>query len=438
LKREEFRIHYHPDSGNMLAFQHIVAESAPGDSLEEREALATAIQWLNENGVDTSNYTIRTIEQEAQPNRLDWAITLEGKDAFWASMDEGKPLINIRILGSEVGLFRKAYKLPEDWTRSRTAQTLGSTVHNIGRIALLVIFGIAGIVLLITKIRQIDSFRWKPSVIFGSIVAVLVLLMGLNRLNVVFAEYPTTIPWNQYTLIISVSLLVGALGFGGIVLLGTALTKAYYPGSLLAWRAPERYIFARDALFTTAIAVIGFAGIEHVQTWLQLQFPELAIFSFSGLPQMIDKKIPAFSAIGSAFTRGILFAIGMALFTVIWKDYLKYPVFQSITGILILLVLVPPNTLTTQEWILQIGVTALPILWFGFIWLFLIRDNYLSYIFIPVGIFGLNYGVTLYSQNGQMYIIHGIIVFAVFAILLFWTLADAFRHRDREQFMTVE
>jgi hypothetical protein len=328
-------------------------------------------------------------------------------------------------------MFIRDYNLPEEWTRTRTAQTLGSTVHNFGRIAILILFGIAGVVLLIIKMREVDSFRWKPALIIGMIVAFVAIAMGVNRIEQVLSQYMTTMPWSQFQLVIGISLLVSGLGIGGITVLGTALSRLYYPGSLIAWKAPERYIFARDTLLTAVITIVGFAGILHLQTWIQLQFPELAIFSLDNTPSVMDSAIPAFGAIGSAFTRGLIFAVSLGLFTVLWNRYLDNPALKILTIILILLVMVPPRTLTTDEWLLQAGVTLLPLIWGGFIWLFFMRDNFLSYPIIPMGLLGLQYGIQLYSQNGEMYIIHGIVVLAVFALLWFWTLADAVKHRDQ-------
>lgn len=430
LETEEYRVHFHPNTGEILAFQHILPESAPGDSLTESEARSLAIKYLIENEVDTSLFTVQSIEQRARPNRLDWNITLEGKDSFWATIDESRPIINMMVSGSDLGMFIRDYKLPEEWTRSRTAQTLGSTVHNFGRIAILILFGIAGVVLLIIKMREVETFRWKPTLIIGLIVALVTIAMGINRIEQVLSQYMTTMPWNQFQLVIGISLLISGIGIGGVAVLGTALSRLYYPGSLIAWKAPERYIFARDTLFTAIIAIVGFAGILHLQIWIQLQFPELAIFALDNTPSVMDSAIPAFGAIGSAFTRGLIFAVSLGLFTVLWNRYLDNPALKILTIILILLVMVPPRTLTTDEWLLQAGITLLPLLWSGFIWLFFMRDNFLSYPIIPMGLLGLQYGIQLYNQNGEMYIIQGIIVLAVFALLWFWTLADAVKHRD--------
>lgn len=432
LEKKEYRLRYHPVTGEMLAFQHILPESAPGDSLNEDGAKKLALNYLKHQ-VDTSLYSMKSVEQKARPNRLDYDLTFEGKENFWANIGEGKPLLEMTVQGGEVGKFVRDYKLPEEWLRTRTAQTLGRTVHNIGRIVILILFAISGIVLLIVKFRQVDSFDWRPTIIIGAIVAVFTILMQLNQWDALVSQYTTTMPWTQFQIVLVVSLIVGALFLGGLILLGTALARLYYPGSLLAWKAPERYIFARDSLLTVLITVLGFIGIMQIQTWLRLQFPGIALFSTDVVPTAVDSFVPAFGSLASAFTRGLMYAVGLGLFTIIWNKYFNHTLLRALLVLLILMALVPPRSLTWAEWGLQTALTALPLLWAGVIWWYYMRDNYLSYPMLPIYLLGLAMGAELYSQNGSTYIIHGIIVFGVFAILWFWTFADALHHRDDAQ-----
>jgi len=435
LKKEEFRVHYHPDTGEILAFQHLIPESAPGDSLRQKAAVNLAQSWLASHHIDTTNYVLKDVEQTARPHRLDYDLTFEAIPSFWGSVDEGRPQFQMTIQGSEVATFVHEYKLPEDWLRTRTAQTLGRTVQNIGRILLFVIFGVVGIVLLVIKLRQEDSFSWRPSLWIGVIVGVLMILLGFNRWDSILANYTTTIPWGQFNIIMYVSLIVIGLAFGGIVLLGTALSRLYYPGSLLAWKAPERYVFARDSLLTILIALMGFVGIGYLQTWIRLQFPNIALFSANTAYVGLDEIVPVFSAIGGAFTQGLLVAVALGLLTLLWQRYLNQPVLRILLIVLILFAIAPPRTLTWAEWFLQIGITILPLLWALLIWLVYMQGNYLSFLMLPIYLIGLRDGAALYGQNNSAFIIHGIIVFAIFTLLWFWTLTDALRHRGESQEM---
>lgn len=428
LKKQEYRIHFQPETGEMLAFQRMIPESAPGDSLTDDQAVAIAHRWLRSHQIDALNYALKSVEQMARPNRLDYDLTFEAKKNFWASINEGRPQYLMTVQGNQVATFLRDYKLPEEWLRTRTARTLGRTVQNIGRILVFILFGITGIVLLIIKLRQTDSFSWRPSLWTGGIIFILMLLLGFNRWDSILANYTTTIPWSQFNIVIYVSLIVSGLAFGGIVLLGSALARLYYPGSLLAWKAPERYIFARDSLFTVLIALIGFLGIGYLQSWLRLQFPQIALFPMNPGFGSLDSIVPAFGAIGNAFTRGVIIAVSLGLFTLLWQKYLNHPLLRVLIIALVLMVIVPPRTLTWSEWLLQAGIAFLPLLWALFIWMYYMQRNYLAYLMVPIYLLGLKTGAILYNQNSTTFIIHGIIVFAVFTILWFWTLTDALRH----------
>jgi len=430
LQTRTYTVRYNPDTGELISFSETLPETAPGDSISQQAAIQLATSYLHSSGIDTINYFLRSIDQVSRPNRLDYNITFEGNPAYWASIGDGKPLMNLEVHGDVIGSFNRSYHLPEEWVRTRTAQTLGRTFQNIGRIVVLILFGIAGIVLLIQRLRQEDSFSWKLPLIAGAIIFTISMLLAVNRWNLVLSNYITTIPWGQYQIIIVISLIIGALGTGGLVLLGTALNKLYYPGSLIAWKAPERYVFSKDILILVPLTLLGFYGISHLQTWIRLQFPELAIFPVSLLPGNIDTFVPALSVVGSSLVQGVIAAIGLGLFAILWKEYFRHWTLKLLVVFLVILTIVPPNTLTTEEWLLQAAVSALPLLWFGFIWLFFLRNNYLGYLMIPVGLFGMTGGLDLYNQNSQTFIIQGIIILFIFAILWFWTLTDAFRHRD--------
>jgi len=429
LQKEEYRVHYHPETGERLAFQHMLPEEAPGDSLAQSAAVALTGEWLTENGFDISMYSPTTIEQQARPHRLDYEIIWEGTPEHWASIGEGKPQMRMEVLGGEVGKVLPDYKLPEEWTRTRTAQTLGRTVHSFGRIAILVLFGIVGIILLIRKYREVDAFSWKPSVWIGFAVALIAILLNLNQIDTVLATYSTTMPFNQYRLMILISVLISGLALGGVALLGTALNRLYFPGVLRVWKSPERYSYARDSVVTVLIALVGFIGIQHLQTWIRLQFPEFALFPMNELSSSVDTVVPGFAILGSAVLRGILFAVGFGLFAILWKRYLIHPALRILTLLLVLFIFVPPRTLTWGEWALQAGTTAIPLLWAGLIWVVYVRDNYLSYVLLPIYYLAFMQGINLYGQGGNTYIIHGLVVLAVLVVFWFWNLADALRHR---------
>lgn len=429
LQKEEYRIHYHPETAEVLAFQHILPEDAPGDSLSDSEALDLSAGYLLQMGVDTSLYLPKTVEQQSRPNRLDYRIVWEADSLHWASVREGKPQIQMEVLGGTVGKALWDYKLPEEWTRSRTAQTLGRTVHNYGRILVIALFGIVGLVLLVVQYRREDGFAWRPSVWIGAVFFLVSLLLSLNRFDTLLASYTTTIPFTQYQLMVLISLLISSLGVGGVVLLGTSLNRLYFPGILQSWRVPDRYLFARDSVVTILIALSGYVGIRQIQTWIKLRFPEYALFSTGDVSSAIDAMVPGFAVFGSAIIQGVIIAVGLGLFAIIWKRYFDHPVIRIFALILILFIFVPPRTLTWEEWGLQAVVTALPLLWGAFVWVVFVRDNYLSYVLIPVYAIIITQGANLYTQGGNTYIIHGLVVLGI--SVLFWLLlfADAIRHK---------
>ncbi len=139
--------------------------------------------------------------------------------------------------------------------------------------------------------------------------------------------------------------------------------------------------------------------------------------------------MPGFAVLGSAVVQGVLMAIGLGLFAILWKRHLDHPLLKVLTLLLVLFVLVPPRTLTWGEWALQAAVTALPLLWTGIVWVVFVRDNYLSYLLLPVYSIAILQGFNLYTQGGTPYIIHGLAVLGI--SVLFWLVlfADAIRHQ---------
>jgi membrane protease YdiL (CAAX protease family) len=259
-QREEFRVWLSPDTGRLVGFDHIMAEDAPGKSLDVDAARALAEAFLRER----VTWTAKAVEAQSEdkPKRRDHSFTFE-REGF--SVKEGRVRASVVVRGGRVEGYQEFLKVPEQWQRDfaalRSKNQLYSQIAQAFYIAL--ILGAA--ITLIAALRRGDLI-WRPAVLFSSVVAGLNILAEWNNLPFSLNALPTTTPIGEALLMI----LLQSAGAGAGVFIYVIFAAA--PG-LVAYRdlLPSKLnltaAFSRRALetrefFRAAVAGLGFAGFH--------------------------------------------------------------------------------------------------------------------------------------------------------------------------------
>ena len=123
LQNEQFHVHVSP-GGQIVGYEHLVEESAPGARLDRDAALARATDFLRDTlHLPMDNYTFLPEEasSEARPARTDWSFTWE-RTGF--RVQDAPYRLRVELEGDRIGGYEEFLKVPEAWNRDFAAAAL--------------------------------------------------------------------------------------------------------------------------------------------------------------------------------------------------------------------------------------------------------------------------------------------------------------------------
>ena len=208
LDKEEVAVSVTPE-GEVAAFSHVVAEEAPGASLEEAEARGLASAFLAKAfSVQPDRVTFIESHREDRPARRDWTFTFER--AGWTAASATYRL-QIEVHGDEVASYREFLKIPDAWTQSY--QRLRSANETT---ALVAVFGIvltlvAAVIVILREARR-GNVKWRLVLGLTAVSFVLFFALALNNLPIATYSFETTESWGGFL----ASELLSALGGAGM------------------------------------------------------------------------------------------------------------------------------------------------------------------------------------------------------------------------------
>lgn len=322
-EKEEYRIILKPDGG-LHSIHHEMEESAEGANLTKEEAQARAEAWLrDEKKIDLAQWKLVTSESKKETKRIDHTLTWE-EIAPLASLpgaggnSEGDNAAHVRmesrVKGDEVSGYRVFVKIPEEWERRQTEETLPRILHFV---YLLAFFGVVVVTVLVVFFKNLKQVtvpwrrlaRWALWAPLAAVVS-----YAVSYPKQIALVYQTEWPWNFLLSILLISQFFGvALAYSGVILLlGLGwffLARAFGEERLPSWRGmPATYY--RDALLlalggTGALLLLGRASALVSRAW-PTDAPALGAQS----PQTFDTLLPAAFLVSGAVTWP-LFAVGL-------------------------------------------------------------------------------------------------------------------------------
>jgi hypothetical protein len=221
--KEEERVSVSP-LGDLVSWDSVRKEDAPGAKLSQEEARALADRFLDGRGLPASARTPIEATPAARPNRTDWTFVDERKGF---TMGEATVRYTTMVVGGEVGAYREFVHVPEEWERGY--ERLRSKNEAAGAAATVGLFLtiIAMIAVLVTKITRKDV-RWPLVAAFGATGFVLALLSSLNELPLRFFLYDTASPLESHVARELVLAFFSALGTAAFVALVIAAAEPIY------------------------------------------------------------------------------------------------------------------------------------------------------------------------------------------------------------------
>ncbi len=262
IKQEE-RVTLSP-LGDLVGFESVQKEDAPGARLTEAEARAIALRFLASRGLPESALEPIASFPSTRPKRTDWSFVDEKAGVRFA----GATIRNATtVSGDRVTAFSEYLHVPEAW--SREYERLRSKNKAAGEVATFGLF-LTLIAMLAVLVRKIvlKDVPWRLVGAFGLTGFLLQLLSTLNEIPLTLSEYDTASPLSAYLTNKVVLGILGAVAVGaGIAIVVAAAEPVYrerFPrqfslSGALSARGIQTRAFLRSVLLGYAMAASFFA-----------------------------------------------------------------------------------------------------------------------------------------------------------------------------------
>ncbi len=250
--------------GELVGFESVQKEDAPGARLSEADARAIALRFLASRQMPESALKAIEATPVSRPNRTDWTFVDEKAGIRFA---DATVRFATTVAGDRVTGFSEFVHVPEAWMRDY--QKLRSKNEAAGQIATFALFAtlIAMLAVLVRKI-VLKDVPWKLVGAFGAIAFVLSLLSMVNGLPSTLWGYDTASPLSAYVAEELVRGILGAVATGaGIAIVVAAAEPMYrerFPrqfslGGAFSVRGIQTKAFFRSVLLGYALVAFFFA-----------------------------------------------------------------------------------------------------------------------------------------------------------------------------------
>ncbi len=346
--KEEDRVALTP-LGDLVGFEFVRPDDAPGPRPEEAQARAIALAFLNSRGLREGDLTRVESTPTSRPKRTDWTFVDErvGTKLAGATLRYATT-----VSGGRVTAFQEFVHVPESW--SRDYRRLRSKNEAAGLVATFGLFltVLAMLVVLVRKIVLRD-IRWKLVGGFGFVGFVLSLLSNLNGIPLaLFDEYDTASSLTSFFTNQAVFGLLGAIAVGAGIAFVVACaepiyrerfpeklslsgifsarglgTRQFFRGILLGY-ALVAFFFAYQAVFYVVAARFGAwspADIPY-DDMLNTAVPWATVLLVGFLPAVSEEGISRMFSISLLEKLGAGSILAVVLPAVIWGfGHAAYP-----------------------------------------------------------------------------------------------------------------
>ncbi|HTO88953.1 MAG TPA: CPBP family intramembrane glutamic endopeptidase [Thermoanaerobaculia bacterium] len=191
--------------GDLVGFQFVRRDDAPGPRPPQAEARARAVEFLASRGLPESDLRLIESTPVSRPQRTDWTFVDE---RLGLRMGQATVRYETRVSGGEVSAFREFVHVPEAWQRDY--KRLRSRNETAGVVATLGLF-VTVLAMVVVLVRQIalKDVRWKLVAAFGVVGFVLSLLSAANEIPLTLFQYDTASSLSSH---LTNQVLFGVLG----------------------------------------------------------------------------------------------------------------------------------------------------------------------------------------------------------------------------------
>ena len=377
-EKEEYRVAVHPEDGSLYSINHLLAEEAEGADLEEARAEAIAVEHLRTYGFDVDHLELKEASSEKLPNRRDHRFVFEAAEGDERNIDELRYRVRVNVAGDEPVSIYRFLKVPEDWRRTRQESTTLKTALSGLLIVIAAAIGLHGLWLLVRRVRD-EGIAWAPLVKIAAVGVVFLLLSQLNGLSVVERAYDTRLALSIFTITQILSVVLGSLGVGLMILAALGLATSLYPDWPARLRAARRVPEFRDAVVGVALVLVAIEAWQHLRGYVQSRFiasdPSLGF----GLPSGLDQYLPFWNSLSDGVMGAIFAPILAGLVLYYSRVVVKKRLYAIVAGLGVGLIMSGSNAVHFDEFLFEL-LTFVSSIGFAVAAIVLVlRNNLLAY-----------------------------------------------------------
>jgi CAAX prenyl protease-like protein/uncharacterized protein DUF4901 len=266
-QKEEFRADVTP-SGEVVGFDHEIAEGAPGANLDQPAARQIAERFLSEvMKRDLGDLEFVEGELNRRPARTDYTFTWKQKSV---DLGDGSHRIEVEVDGDQVSDLSEFVKIPEQWSRDYEKLRSRNTSAQVVDQVLWIVLGVVMIGMLIRLVIARRSLPVRLSVGFGLTASVLYFLNQANTFSLEQSKYRTTDSYSSFVAEYLGTSLLLALVVGAFVFLLVLASEPVYRESFPRFVSIRRS-FSWQGLRTRSFFMANVAGIALTFFFLAYQ-----------------------------------------------------------------------------------------------------------------------------------------------------------------------
>lgn len=320
LEKEEFLVGVNTE-GQVVAFHHLIEETAPGAHRTKEEARMYVENFFESDlKADPSAYEEKEYHEGKLSARTDHEFTYELKNSQILPQDThekepGSQRLGVLVQGDAIGAFERFVFVPESFIRSQMEEDASGTLYVIIAGIAQILLLIAGFAVLLRGYKQ-EDLSSRPFYWIAAALVALSLASALTFFDELYMAYPTTTPWTNY-IAVSVLILVAALTVTTAIevliagISGERLTRTVFPhandfgtrglgdpGAI--WI--KALIGAGSGLaFLGYVAVFYYIATRYLGIWSPIA-PEITSYMGSSIPFLIPFVLSLTAAVTEEFT----------------------------------------------------------------------------------------------------------------------------------------
>jgi membrane protease YdiL (CAAX protease family) len=380
LQKEEFRVDVNPTDGRVVAFEHSLAEDAPGADLREPDARTIAMSFLKDENLDLSRFELQETRSEKLERRRDTTLVWQALASAPGAVGESRLRVLISVVGDKVGVWRDYIKVPEEWKRIRDRENLYAIAAMAVRGIFLAALFSAALVSLVRSIRR-GIIRWR---LVAWIAALAMLIESLDMINSIPAfrfRYDTQVLPHVFMLSGFVEAMLLLTGIGLAAAFAASLIMSCYADAPAVLQRKHRSIWGHDAVLAAAATLGAFLVLQWWAALLQYHASRFALAPFLSLPAGLGSYVPLISGIREVSLSALLYSAVLAFGVSLWKRLASRLWLRALLIAGLLGSFFPLTARRFSEVILDAASSALLVVLAALLILIFLRNNYPAYVF---------------------------------------------------------